>query len=250
MALMGFGIAFAFFLLVFLAVILVIEIFFLLNLQETLRRVSPENRRMTPGLVWLSIIPVIGWLWFIYVVIMVSDSLRAEFRSRGWNPVGDFGYGVGLATGILYLAGFAWRFIPGGVGAIAVLLAVGQLVCWIIYWTRIARYKNQLGPATWPGTMRPPYSGFGSQPPYGQPYGAQPYGGEPSGYGPPGYAPDDTPGGNTPPADNAPAGDTSAADAPEGEAGAGEDRSDRCPACNAPVKPGDRFCTVCGSPLP
>ena len=79
---MAFGLAF---LPVLLGVGILVEVFFLLNLMETLRRVSYENRRMTPGLVWLIIIPVFGVAWFIYTVLRVTDSLRAEYRSRGWQ---------------------------------------------------------------------------------------------------------------------------------------------------------------------
>jgi hypothetical protein len=196
-----------------LAIALVPEIFFLLNLQETLRRVSPQNRAMPAGYVWLQLIPVFGIGWFIYTVIKVTDSLRAEYGSRGWRPEGDFGYGVGLAAGILNIAGFVWEWIPGRVLPLGVALGIGQLVCWIIYWVKTARIKNRLGPVLLgPGWVRP-HSGY-VQPP----------------------GPGVWPGWSVPPAGGEP------------PAAGSEDQARRCAACGTAVAPGDRFCWNCGSP--
>jgi hypothetical protein len=39
---------------------LVIYIFFLLTLQRCFSRISPANRQMEPGMVWLNLIPCFG----------------------------------------------------------------------------------------------------------------------------------------------------------------------------------------------
>jgi hypothetical protein len=236
MALGGGLLALGFLFLLLLCVALIPEIFFLLNLQETLRRVSRENRRMTPGLVWLMFIPVFGLGWFIYTVLRITDSLRAEYRSRGWQPDGDFGYGVGLAAGILSIGGLVWRFVPHRAAAIGAVLSLGYLVCWIIYWVRTARMKSRLGAVTgWAGPGAGSYSSYGRQPgpgawpPAGTERGqgwAPPYAGE---VGP-------EPGGwNAPP----PAGEEPPTD-----------QAKRCSACGTTVTPHDKFCRGCGSTLP
>ncbi len=235
--------AFGAFFMVFFAVALVVEILFLLNLMETLRRVSHENRRMTPGLVWLILIPVFGMGWFIYTVIRISDSLRAEYRSRGWQPEGDFGYGVGLAAGIINIAGLAWGWIPRHGTVVGALLSVGYLVCWIMYWVRTARIKNRLGPAAgWAGTAGP-YSGYG--PPPG-PGGWQAPGGWQGAGGPagPGMEKDRKWAQSSGDEDGNETGGESG-----DEAGDPTRQAARCSACGTAVTPDDKYCRGCGSPL-
>ncbi|MCX6294778.1 MAG: hypothetical protein NTX97_01720 [Bacteroidetes bacterium] len=112
-------------------------IFYLLTLQKTLNEVSPENRQMPPGQVWLILIPLFGMVWAFIVVNRIADSLKAEFAKRN-VPVDEDrpGYSIGLTYCILYCC----SIIPilGG------LAAIGGLVCWIIYWVKIAGYKTKL----------------------------------------------------------------------------------------------------------
>jgi hypothetical protein len=122
----------------FAVVALLVAIFFLLSLQDLLRQVHPGNRAMRPGEVWLNLIPVFNLVWIFITVIRVRDSVEAEFRSRGWAPQGDFGFGVGLAAAILTIV--SWG--PLGLAA---------LICWIVYWVRTSELRNQmrLAPAGW-----------------------------------------------------------------------------------------------------
>lgn len=124
----------------FLALFVVIGVFFLLNLRDLLKNVGLHNRMMRPDQVWLNFIPIFNLVWMFITVSRVRDSVRYEFQSRGWAPSGDFGYGVGLAAAILNIIGYG----PFGLAA---------LVCWIIYWVRTAELKNDLArnqpPAGW-----------------------------------------------------------------------------------------------------
>lgn len=112
-------------------------IFYLLTLQNTLLAISPQNRRMPPGQVWLTLIPLFGLVWNFIMVGHIADSLKAEFNSRNM-PANEErpGYGIGLAYSICFVC----SIIPvlGG------LASLGGLVCWIIYWVKISNYKNQL----------------------------------------------------------------------------------------------------------
>src|SRR5262249_23624412 len=67
----------------FLVVALVIAIFYLLTLHRALDKVSPRNRLMEPGMVWLSLIPCFNIIWAFFVATRVPDSLRNEFQERG-----------------------------------------------------------------------------------------------------------------------------------------------------------------------
>lgn len=116
-----------------------INVFYFLTLQNCLKNVSPENRKMPPANVWLLFIPLFGTVYQFIVVGKIADSLAAEFQKRGINdPEPRPGYNIGLAYCICFVAGV--------VPLIGGLASLAGLVCWIIYWVKINNYKNQLGP--------------------------------------------------------------------------------------------------------
>lgn len=120
-----------------IAIGLIPMIFYLLTLQNTLKEVSPENQKMPPSNVWLVLIPLFGLVWNFIIVNRMADSLAAEFAKRN-IPVDEErpGYSIGLTYSIL----FCCSIIPvlGGLASLA------GLVCWIIYWVKIAGYKTTL----------------------------------------------------------------------------------------------------------
>jgi hypothetical protein len=67
---------------IFFAAFLIPVIFYFLELQNTLKEVSVENRKMKPGQVWLLLIPLFSIYWLFEVVSKIADSLKAEFASR------------------------------------------------------------------------------------------------------------------------------------------------------------------------
>jgi hypothetical protein len=208
-----------------LAILVIPWFFFLLNLRNTLDRVSERNRAMPPEQVWLNFIPVFSLGWFIYTVVKVRDSVRAEYDSRGWAADGDFGYNVGLAAGILSVISLVLGWAP----VIGWGLNLAWLVCWIIYWLKTNDLKNRLGLA---GTS----SGYTAPPPYARPgmyAGQAPTGQVPGVAGPGPWAP-------AAPGPPAATGTTSA----QGE------QLKRCGACGATIFAQDRFCRSCGLPLP
>lgn len=116
---------------------LIPAIFYLLTLQRTMDLVSPDLRRMSPGQVWLLLIPVFGVVWNFLMVGYIADSLAAELQRRNL-PCEEQrpGYPLGLAMCILGVCGI----IPF-VGGIASLVT---MILWILYWVKIAGYKRQL----------------------------------------------------------------------------------------------------------
>jgi hypothetical protein len=226
---------------IILGVYLLPWFFFLMNLQALLSNLSPENRRMSPGKVWLNFIPLFQLGWFIYTVVKVRDSLSAEFKSRGWFIDGDLGYNVGLTAGVLWIASFVIGWIP----FIGWVLPLAGTICWIIYWLKISDLKNRLEtrPAWNRGQpmMYPP-----AFPPYGARYPRARESRE-DGWAPGerGAKPDEeTTAAKTEPPEpdeNATAGEFT---------GAGQEPRDyRCAACRADFDPGDLFCRKCGSRL-
>ena len=109
------------------AILLVPTIFYLLTLQKALNRCSPECRAMNPGLVWLMLIPLFNIVWHFFIVLNMAKSLAAEFQKRGIAEDPSPGQTLGLVMCIANL-------ICGPVG----------LVCWIIYWVKIAGYSSKI----------------------------------------------------------------------------------------------------------
>ena len=109
------------------AIFLVPFIFYLLTLQKALNRCSPECRAMNPAMVWLMFVPLFHIVWQFFVVLNVAKSLGAEFRKRGIAEDPNPGQTIGMIMCI-------GNLICGPVG----------LVCWIIYWVKIAGYSGRL----------------------------------------------------------------------------------------------------------
>ena len=119
----------------FILISLVIAIFFLLTLSRTLAAVSDANRQMEPGMVWLNLIPLFNLGWIFIPVIKLGDSLVREAADRSLE-FGDGGKALGIAYGALIIS----SFIP----FIGILTGLAGLVVFILYWVKIAGYKNQL----------------------------------------------------------------------------------------------------------
>lgn len=117
------------------AIFLIPTIFYLLTLQKALQAVSVENRRMPPGQVWLSLIPLFNLIWMFIVVNKIAESFAAEcyllnIPTDETNPT----QGIGNTKNILALC----TMIP----IIGVLAGIGYIVCWIMHWVKVNEYKN------------------------------------------------------------------------------------------------------------
>lgn len=113
-------------------------IFYTLTLQRALSRCAPESRTMEPGMVWLLYIPLFTLIWNFVVVNRVSASLQNEFRRRGLAGPVDTGRGVGLAMSVLACL--------SAIPILGILCALAAVVCWIVYWAKVAALSGQLLP--------------------------------------------------------------------------------------------------------
>ena len=95
---------------------IVIGIFYCLTLSKALNRCAPQNRAMSPGLVWLYLIPFFNLIWHFFIVINMAKSLHAEFVYRGIveEPNPGQGIGLGLGGGLAKAAGFPVTFLIFG----------------------------------------------------------------------------------------------------------------------------------------
>ncbi len=134
-----FGVIFSFllpFILLFLVIALVITILYLMNLQNTLNQVHPSRRKVSPGNVWLMLIPLFNVVYSFFLYPKISESVKAEYEYRGLQSEGDFGRGIGIAIPITNLA----SIIPF-VGWISVIT---NFVLFIIFWVKTSQYKTTL----------------------------------------------------------------------------------------------------------
>jgi hypothetical protein len=94
----------------FYAVILIVAvamaIWFYVTAYQALSAVSPRNRDMEPGAIFLMLIPLFGIVWYFFVIIRVADSLQREFDDRGLSGDGDFGKMMGILAPIIPCVGF------------------------------------------------------------------------------------------------------------------------------------------------
>ena len=127
---------------------LIPAIFFLLTQQNTLKAIRHENRFMSPGEVWLQMIPLFGIVWQFIVVTKISKSIKKELASKDQfsfdsNPYNHVDlesdrptYQIGMAMCILMVC----SIIP----VLGVLCSLAGIVCWIVYWVKLSQYKNQI----------------------------------------------------------------------------------------------------------
>lgn len=122
-------------LIVFAGAIL-IAVFYLLNLQNLLKQITPSNRQVEPGNVWLMFIPLFNIIYPFILYPKITDSVKLEMESRGMVEQGDYGRGIGIALPVLGLCGI----IP----VLGFLASIANLVLFIIFWVKMAGYKTKL----------------------------------------------------------------------------------------------------------
>lgn len=115
-----------------LAIIYVPLTFYCLTLTKCLKLVQPENQAISPGLVWLSLIPIFQIGWNFYLVIKMKESLENEYRYRNLKNTDNFSFALGMTMSGLFAA-----------SVIPFVIIVG-LILWIIYWVKMNGYKNEL----------------------------------------------------------------------------------------------------------
>jgi len=107
---------------------------------------------MSPGLVWLNLIPLFGQGWLVYTVIKISHSVKKQAEARNTVELGDGAYSVGLAMAICGIV----SVIP----FVGLSTGLACLVLWIIYWIKIAQLNSKLEGLALKGFQYCPHCGF------------------------------------------------------------------------------------------
>lgn len=125
--------------LLFIAVILtaiIATVLYCITLQNALQAVSPHNRKMKPGNVWLLFIPFFNLVWNFIVVDAIASSFQKEYERFGVVQANKPTYRIGLTMAILQAA----SLIP----VIGIITSLASIVCLIIYWLQVNKCKNEL----------------------------------------------------------------------------------------------------------
>lgn len=125
-------------LLLFVAVPLIVPaVFYLLTLQKALARCSQQVRTTSPESVWLMLIPPFNLVYQFILVGQMAKSLANEFARRGIvSAEPEPGKSLGIAMCVLNVASLIPFF--------GILLAIAGIVCWILYWVKIADYSRMI----------------------------------------------------------------------------------------------------------
>lgn len=109
---------------------LVVGILYIRALQRALQRCSAESRTMSPGKVWLLLIPLFSLVWHFLVVLNVSKSLGNEFERR---KLPDTNSAANKTWGLVMCSLLAASILP----IVGIAFAIAGFICWIVYWVRI-----------------------------------------------------------------------------------------------------------------
>lgn len=121
---------------VILFLFLIPSIFFMINLQNTLKAVEPQNRTMQPANVWLMLVPVLNVVWIFMVVSAIGNSTKAQLEQYGVYSSERPTYNIGLAWAICSLCN--WIPVLGGFAALA------SIILFIVYWIKVNEVRKQL----------------------------------------------------------------------------------------------------------
>jgi hypothetical protein len=122
----------------FLVVGFILTVGLLATITRVLGRVSPENRRMEPGEVWVNLIPVVNLIWPVVTVERVGESIRAELAARNRVKKKDaFGKTSGIIA--LVLVGTVLLLPPAGLVTLPFAFMYG-----IVYWVQLNGYANRM----------------------------------------------------------------------------------------------------------
>lgn len=128
---------------------LIMYILFLAEQQRTIKAVDVTNRFISPGQVWLQLIPLFGLVWQFQVTKGIADSLQQELHSRNnTSELGIWEEGITdevnihptYTTGKWYCILVSITWIPF-LGFFTFIFAI---ILWITYWLQLVKYRKIL----------------------------------------------------------------------------------------------------------
>lgn len=121
--------------LVLVAIFSIPAILFCLSIQNTLKAIKPNNRKLPIYAGWLLLIPVFDIVWQFVVAVRLAKSIELELNDNGILKKQPTFY-AGAALGIVQVC----AYIP----YLNDYTKYIWFVCFFIYWAGIAQYKRKL----------------------------------------------------------------------------------------------------------
>jgi hypothetical protein len=105
--------------------------FYLFTLQRAMSVL--DESPLPPGLVWLALIPVVGYIWIIVYVCLLGSAMDKQLIARNIED-----RTMSLTIGFAVLA--ACLMIP----LLNIVAMIPFLVVWILHWVRMAGLRQRL----------------------------------------------------------------------------------------------------------
>jgi hypothetical protein len=109
-------------------------IYYLSTLKKSLI-LTQKHHGISPGLVWLLLIPIFNLGWQFYILTNITKGIKGKCKDIE-KDCGDGGWSIGLAYSILACC----AVIP----YLGFFAGIGALITWIIYWSKIAGFNKMM----------------------------------------------------------------------------------------------------------
>ena len=119
------------------ALFLLPEVFYILTLQKALQKCAPESQTISPGMIWLFLVPLVNFVVNLFIVLGMAKTLRNEFNRRG-TFVAD--PSPGQTIGVAMAVTLCCSIVP----IVGFFAGPASLVLWVVYWVKIAEYSRLL----------------------------------------------------------------------------------------------------------
>lgn len=125
--------------------ILLLTILWLRSMYRAMEVCHPISRSAEPGSVWLTLIPVFGFIWQFISNTRVSESLAREYHRRGWHsdedrPGMELGIVSGVVTSIVVTVRCVFDIHPG----LGFIGTFAMCFCMYRHMDRLNSYRERL----------------------------------------------------------------------------------------------------------
>jgi hypothetical protein len=134
-----------FLLLVELGLVIGMTVYWVRSMFLTMQSCHQVSRSAEPETIWLTFIPVFGFVWQFICVKRISDSLAREYHRRGWHsdenhPALESGILASVVVCIVFLV-HAFVPMPPGLGFI---LTLAMLLVMYLHAGRLNSFRERL----------------------------------------------------------------------------------------------------------
>jgi hypothetical protein len=116
----------------------VVQIFFILSVNKTIRAFRTEQSTASVVMAWLMIIPLIGWAFAIITVVQLAADYKSYVREHRLTKL--YQRDGGLMKGLIAFIASICSFVPV-IGPVAVIVG---LVFFILYWIELGDLRKSI----------------------------------------------------------------------------------------------------------